>query len=303
MNKEEIEKKLLEQEIPLSEEEQSVIGQELQSPDYIYFRSDTDNFIVPKTYNEESTYSLIKQRIQGKKNRTILYLSAAATIAILVVSLAWLQFDRNRMIRIETGYGETRIVELSDGSLINLNALTSLTYPKHLSKKERIVELSGEAQLEVSKDSNRPFKVITDNLQVEVLGTIFNVKAYPEDETIETGLLEGSVKLSYANGRTCILTPGQTEIYHKATFLAQMVEKDFPVWTKELLKFENTPLESILQTLSRQYQVEFIIENDKELLKITGTFQTSQSLDEIMDILKEAGNFNYRKEGKQIVIE
>ena len=303
MNNENTRKKFLEQELPLTAEEQSLIQQDMQSADYNFYRSDTTDFRIPSGYEADSTYAYIMQKIRKRPSIGIRYWSIAASIAILVASFTWIQFGRNEIIRIETGYGETRSVSLSDGSEIKLNALSQLEYPKRFKGKERTLTLVGEARFEVVKSPDKPFKVNTELLQVEVLGTVFNLKAYPEESQAETALQEGSVRLNYPNGKSEILQPGQTAIWQKNTVTSQIIEKEFPEWTQGVLKFENAALETIIQTLARQYQSRFEIEDDKKQLRITGSFHTSQSLDEIMEILKEAGNFSYRKEGGTIRIK
>ena len=303
MNKDNTRETFLKQDTSLSEEEQALIERDLQSPDYDYFKSDAEGFLIPKGYDADSTYTVVQQRIGRKRTTLIRYWGAAASIAILLSVFSWIQFDRNRIISIETGYGETKSITLPDGSEVLMNALSTIEYRKRFGKQERSVKFSGEARWEVAKDAERPFKVNSEHLQVEVLGTIFNLKDYPEDEIIETALLEGLVQLHYSNGKSEMLRPGQTEVFHKSTGINQTSEKEFPEWDKGILQFNQTPLKSILQTLTRQYRIEFLVPNDKGEVKITGNFRSSQDLKEILDVLKEASGFNYKQESNQIIIE
>src|SRR5690606_1448893 len=104
--------------------------------------------------------------------------------------------DHNDFHTISTPKGGTYQVTLPDGSKVWLNAASTLKFPLNLaSEKERKIELNGEAYLEVVKDAKRPFKVITDQQLLQVLGTHFNISNYTDDQTVKTTLLEGSLRM------------------------------------------------------------------------------------------------------------
>ena len=112
----------------------------------------------------------------------------------------------------------SKFVLLSDGSRVWLNSNSSITYPETFSKSERNVQLTGEAYFEVSHDSLHPFRVQTNNIQVKVLGTSFNVRSYSSEKNTETTLVEGKVVIQNNDGNNlAMLTPGQMAEYDKTS--------------------------------------------------------------------------------------
>jgi transmembrane sensor len=181
-------------------------------------------------------------------------------------------------------------VQLSDGTKIFLNSDSKLKYPVTFNEGEaRKVELIyGEAYFEVSpssKHSGDSFKVFTKNQEVQVLGTHFNVKAYKEERLILTTLIEGKVKVN--NGLNAILlAPNQKAIVSNETKFIEVLNVDVShevAWVKGLLSFNEAPLEEIMQTLSRRYNVEVIFESEAiKKYKYTGILETKTALKEIL---------------------
>ena len=181
-------------------------------------------------------------------------------------------------------------VQLSDGTKIFLNSDSKLKYPVTFNEGEaRKVELIyGEAYFEVSpssKHSGDSFKVFTKNQEVHVLGTHFNVKAYKEERLISTTLIEGKVKVN--NGLNAVLlAPNQKAIVSNETKFIEVLNVDVShevAWVKGLLSFNEAPLEEIMQTLSRRYNVEVIFESEAiKKYKFTGILETKTALKEIL---------------------
>ena len=181
-------------------------------------------------------------------------------------------------------------VQLSDGTKIFLNSDSKLKYPVTFNEGEaRKVELIyGEAYFEVSpssKHSGDSFKVFTKNQEVHVLGTHFNVKAYKEERLISTTLIEGKVKVN--NGLNAVLlAPNQKAIVSNETTFIEVLNVDIShevAWIKGLFSFNEAPLEEIMQTLSRRYNVEVIFESEAiKKYKFTGILETKTALKEIL---------------------
>lgn len=164
-------------------------------------------------------------------------------------------------------YGRRFQVELSDGTKAHVNAGSSLRYPvQFLKGSDRNVFLSGEAFFEVSKDTNRPFIVNADQLDIEVLGTKFNVHVYQEDQLSEVVLVEGSVALS-ANkigSSPVLLKPGQKGSFNKSSAeiaTSSVVTDIYTSWMQGKLVFRNMPFENILRKLERHYNVTIVNTN------------------------------------------
>jgi len=187
-------------------------------------------------------------------------------------------------------YGKTFKVTLSDGSIVHLNAGTTFKYPEQFDiESNRKVYLTGEAFFEVSEDKKRPFIVHSNNVDVEVLGTVFNISNFPEEPSQVT-LVEGSVRLSESKNseNNTILIPNNKSTWNNNTrqFETENVNiKLYIAWVYGELMFQNEPFENVIKKLERSYGVKII--NNNALLatqKFTGTIKIKES--EIKDILE-----------------
>lgn len=201
--------------------------------------------------------------------------------------------------RIETPVGGQYELQLPDGTRVWLNAASSLKYPASFSSlKQRSVELTGEAYFEVAKDKTKPFLVKSKGQEVEVLGTHFDVNAYPDEQSIRTTLIEGSVKL---NGQLT-LKPGQQSVLNDGKFNVKEVNaNDAADWKNGEFVFNNEPLTSILKKAARWYGVEIVYTN--ELARIptfTGSVSRSENISSVLNMLEETSNVRFSIAGKQI---
>ncbi|HJU45510.1 MAG TPA: FecR domain-containing protein [Chitinophagaceae bacterium] len=165
---------------------------------------------------------------------------------------------------LSTPRGGTYQITLPDGSKVWLNAESSITYPVAFTGNERRVELvDGEAYFEVAKDSKRPFIVsVDDNMEVEVLGTHFNVNAYEDEEVIKTTLVEGKVKVNKSNksNESLLLIPGQqakVNIENETITVINDVDTEEAIaWKEGLFYFEDDDIKTVMRQLARWYDVE-----------------------------------------------
>lgn len=169
---------------------------------------------------------------------------------------------------IKIPYGKKFEVQLSDGTLVHLNAGTSLRYPVQFVKNQnRQVYLLGEAFFEVEKDKEHPFDVNTQNVNVEVLGTKFNVDTYSENPRTDVVLVEGKVSL-YKDQKTkenqVYLKPGEkgsNERGQSEITTEQVNTEYYTAWIKGSLVFKNASFDDIIKKLERRYNVTFINKN------------------------------------------
>jgi transmembrane sensor len=201
--------------------------------------------------------------------------------------------------RIETPIGGQYELQLPDGTRVWLNAASSLKYPASFyDQKQRSVELTGEAYFEVAKDKTKPFVVKSKGQEVEVLGTHFDVNAYPDEQSIKTTLIEGSVKL---NGQLT-LKPGQQSVLSDGKFNVKEVNAiDAADWKNGEFVFTNEALTSILKKVSRWYGVEIVYTN--ELVKVptfSGSVSRSENISSVLNMLEETSNVRFAIIGKQI---
>jgi len=166
-------------------------------------------------------------------------------------------------------YGKRTQIALSDNSTIWLNSGSKLVYPVHFADNKREVFLDGEAVFVVTPDKNHPFHVVTRDMEIKVLGTVFDLCAYSDDSTVNTVLAHGSVELIYKRGSLFGSTkekmvPGMLAVYDLAdeTLVQKKVNtKDYTSWKDGYLVMEKNSLGSIAKKLSRYYNVPIEIES------------------------------------------
>ncbi|MDO6517400.1 FecR family protein [Zobellia uliginosa] len=207
-------------------------------------------------------------------------------------------------------YGKRFDLILSDGSHVVLNSGTSLRYPvKFIKDKNREVFLTGEAFFEVTKNKKQPFIVNTNGLNIKVLGTKFNVSAYPEDNSTNTVLVEGSVKLRHKDGNdretSTLLTPGHLASLNK-TDRKIMVENAetsiYTAWMNGDVIFRHLSFKNIIKKLERHYNVHITNKNpelDEELF--TASFN-NKTLDEVLKTFKDNYGIDYTIANNQVTI-
>lgn len=236
--------------------------------------------------------------------------AAVAVIAVLSVT-AW-NFsllrelkNENTSFLAEVPAGDKVQLTLPDKSSVKLNSESSLSYT-YLDGK-RVVRLEGEGYFQVCKDKKHPFVVQVGNLNIEVLGTSFNVYSYEDNDFVETSLIEGSVRLydSKSPSESFILKPSQKAIYSKNNGKISCRNTDNikeTAWTQNHLVFESEKLGSVFQKIERWYGVHIDllcpeIANDQ----ISGSFKDEQ-LPYVMEALKFQYGFDYEITGNNVTI-
>lgn len=256
-------------------------------------------------YSAGPTFSLLEKRIVAWRRRRFLRIasSVAAVIVLCVVSWSvYLYLSPAGLLTIST-LAETKQVQLPDGSQITLNRYSALTYPEKFKKKNREVSLQGEAYFVVSKDTAHPFIVQTGLVDVRVLGTEFNVEAYPRDELVTTTLFGGAVAMEAEDGKSVVLAPGESAVYQKAgKLLAKTTHpalSDVKAWRDGAFVFNDIALKEIVRQLANAFNVEIRLD-DKQLAeyKMTGRFVRGETLNEILGLLGEVGRFHVEQENE-----
>lgn len=240
-------------------------------------------------------YDHIMSKVRWQHRKRILFRVAAILIPfILIIGQFW-YLNRNvdllgdaEINEIYVPKGERTLIVFQDGTKAYLNSESRIKYPCKFTLLERKVFLEGEAFFEVSSNRKRPFIVDLNGLEIKVLGTTFDVKAYPEDHEVYVVLETGSVSISSFSHQIAHLNPGEKAVYNRKTNTckisrpANLTSKS--AWRKNLIVFENTPLEEVIQVLSRWYDVDFIIE-DTSVYRYSYTLTSSKK--QIHQILEE----------------
>lgn len=199
---------------------------------------------------------------------------------------------------IATPKGGTYQVTLPDDTKVWLNAASTLTYPQQFGPHERRVILSGEAYFDVSPNKHKPFRVESRGQEIEVVGTAFNVSAYPDEEEAKTTLVEGAVRLA-ANRENVTLKPGQQGTLTTGTIRVEAVDvAPYVGWKDNEFVFDGIALPDAMKQLSRWYDMEVVYEGDIPVLPFYGSFSRLLPLSETLAILKEANvGFTMQKAG------
>lgn len=262
-----------------------------------------------------------------------------AALALLLMGLGALLFymvgsgkpvTKLMTYAVEAPLGAKAKVTLPDGTLVNLNAGSKLTYTSEYNERERNVLLSGEAFFKVAKDKSKPFTVIASGLKVKALGTSFNVKAYPQDDIIETTLVEGSVKIESKNraNEPKVLMPKEKLTFHKAKNemeIAQLrSETEKPVvekkteareeqklktlesitsWKENRLIFDNENLNEMVVKMQRWYGVQIQLKaSDLTNAHFSGKFIYNETIYQVLDILSRTTPIHYQTKDHVIYI-
>lgn len=212
-------------------------------------------------------------------------------------------------ISVEAPLGSRTKLYLPDGTLVWLNAGSRMTYSQGFGVDNRKVELEGEGYFEVQRNEKLPFFVKTKDLQLQVLGTKFNFRDYPEDHEVVVSLLEGKVELNnlLKKEKEAFLAPDERAILNKANGLMTVetvTASNASQWTDGYLFFDEELLPDIVKELERSYNVNIHIANDSlNKFRFYGNFvRREQSIQEVLDALASTEKIQYKIEERNITI-
>lgn len=192
---------------------------------------------------------------------------------------------------------------LADGTKVWLNAASSLKFPTAFAGKERKVELLGEAYFEVAKNAAKPFKVEVDGMEVEVLGTHFNINSYDDEASTRTTLLEGSIQIN-KNNRSSLLRPGQQARLNREGEIRIIEHADVEeaiAWKEGKFQFDRADIHQVMRQISRWYDVEVQF---KGIIPkhFGGTISRSVNLSKVLNMLELTGEVRFRVEDHKVLV-
>jgi len=291
---------------------------------------------LPKAKNKDEIFDKLSSRLhfKGDKVHNEIYerrslqshisagwLKIAATVLILITSVFIMYFAQvnwwssvqeetiaNEVIIKSNPRGKKSLITLPDGSKVKLNSESHLEYYSDF-EQERSVKLVGEAFFEILRDTLRPFYVNTGDLRVRVLGTSFNVQAYPFDKSINVALVTGKVLIEQDDGLQMkpmeYLDPEEMLVYDHRSSAYNITSFDTRKvigWKDGELHFEEEDFGEVIEELERWYGVEIIVNSGVDLSgKFSGTYK-GQLLETVLDGMGFTSDFDFRIEGKKVYI-
>lgn len=244
-------------------------------------------------------------------NKSIEWLKIAIAVTLTLLLGHFYQeykagLDVMSMTTVSVPEGQRTNITLPDGTNVWLNARTTIQYPVSFNRRERFVILKGEAYFDVKRNESKPFVVHTDAYSIEVLGTKFNVNAYPKTEKFETTLMHGSVKVTLKTDslQTVILKPDHKLSLEKGRLIMTKVEDYNPYrWKEGLICFSDESFPNIMKDFDKYYGVKIVIKNKRVLQSsFTGKFRQSDGIDYALRILQKNLNFKYEKDNEKQII-
>ena len=263
--------------------------------------------ISPETENREEAGKAYIKFTKRVKQKTIFKLIRSsfkyvAAIAVIIFSTYWItnHFLINSPVLVADNNtlfvpaGQRAQITLQDGTIVWLNAKSTLIYPSHFFGDERTVSISGEAYFEVAKDDNKPFIVDAQDSKIKVRGTHFNVYCYPDAEIVQTSLLEGAIDVFLLNSTQKVsLKPNEqiTITGGKAT-VGPISNFESFLWKDGIYSFVNERLEDIVKKFELYYDIKIIIEKSSlKDIRYTCKFRQREGIKEILDLIHRIHSF------------
>ena len=193
---------------------------------------------------------------------------------------------------------------LSDGTRVCLNAASSITYPVNFSGQTREVSISGEAYFEVAKNPLKPFIVKARGSETRVLGTHFNIMAYPDEEEVKTTLFEGSVKFS-KNNSSVLLKPGQQANLPNSSDHISVSDANVEetlAWKNGYFLFQDEDIHSIMRKVSRWYDVDVSYDNNIKKLTFGGSLSRYKDINDLLKMLQSTGAVHFKINERRITV-
>ena len=274
---------------------------------------------LPQRFDPLLAYEKLQGELVPTRNRPRRgwrYNGVAAALVLLLVAGGLFYSYRTEIINqlhpvaycsVSVSPGSRQQVQLTDGTKIYLNAGSQLRYPTRFRPDQRQVFLKGEGYFEVTPDPARPFLIQSGGLITRVLGTSFNLQAYPEDGAHRVTVVSGSVQVSHpTTAQHTVLQPGEQAVYSaKEQVLTRVSVPDASVssaWTDGTLMFDNTPLPEVIMVLNRKYDVHIQLANERlNNCRIFGSFKRP-SLETTLEVVCQSLNASCRYQGREIVI-
>ncbi len=287
-------------------------------------------------YDTESNKAeILPSKIKVTNKKAVAWGSAIAATFFFVVILTYLLYVQKKPLELSqnivtTKPGSKSKLTLPDGTQVWLNSDSKITYDEKFGNDVREVQLTGEAYFDVVKDKNRPFIIHSKVMDIKVLGTAFNVRAYPDEKTFETSLIRGIIEVTLKNNpdKKIILRPNEKLIIQDKPEEAPGKHNEIPEteekplltlsnvryfkndsssvetsWIKNKLAFDSESFELVAKKIEKWYGVHITIKGTElKNVEFTGLFE-DETLPEVMDALRLTGSFKYSINRREVTVQ
>jgi ferric-dicitrate binding protein FerR (iron transport regulator) len=253
----------------------------------------------------------LKLRNRTLRKRMLSVLSIAAGIILILSTVTMSLVNRDQVFKKTyteniAPRGQKSQVVLPDGTKVFLNSGSMIRYDNTFGRKYRNIDLAGEAYFEVSRHEKLPFIISTDDVSITVVGTKFNVTAYPEDNTVETIVSEGKVSVAQKNGSSAVmLSANQKATFHKGTGLLLMNDVNSAIyssWKEDMLIFDNENFADVIKKLERWYDVSIHVAGTDSIIDRYTLTIKSESLREVLELISLTTNIDYSIKAGDVMI-
>jgi ferric-dicitrate binding protein FerR (iron transport regulator) len=202
-----------------------------------------------------------------------------------------------------TPRGGQYAITLTDGTKVWLNSVSSLRFPTSFTGADRTVELTGEGYFEVAHDPSKPFLVKVNDIEARVLGTQFNIMAYPDEESVRTTLLEGSVRINQ-HSQSVLLKPGQQARITNSKSISVINDADTDqavAWKNGVFDFDGSDIETTMRQISRWYDINVVYES-KITEHFNGAIVRNSSIEKVLQLLEYTGVVHFKIQGRKVFV-
>lgn len=275
--------------------------------------------IQEKEQLKQEAYSLLKKQEQEQKYTISIsqrFIRKIATIAAAVVAIFTIGYGGVKYLNHKSSsniifaesttlIGETQTVTLPDGTKVYLNACSYISYPQKFEGNERKITLIGEAYFQVARNEKQPFIVQTEQFDVKVLGTTFNIKAYKEDETQAVSVESGKVQVDMPEAMIRLIANEEMNYNINAgEYRKHKEEESVAVWRKGHFRFNQTPIMDVARELERAYNCKISIKEGQSFDNLITGEHSNENLENILKTIQYATGikYNYDKNTNKILL-
>jgi transmembrane sensor len=259
-------------------------------------------------YNTDAAWQKVAQHIDQKKTRTLFptqFLRYAAAISVLFIS-GWLLYQQFIKVERLNVTAENAIVKdtLPDGTTVVLNKQSALAIELKRGGSKKLLKLNGEAKFIVSNEKSDELIVQAGETFIKDIGTVFNVKAYPEQNTIEVTVLDGEVMFYTADQKGITLKAGMKGLYNKnlKSFAIDKPDTNVVAYANRNFVFEETSLAEVVQALNAIYEKPIKVDDAIKNCKVTVTFE-GEEIETIAEIIAETLGLTFEDKGDSVLLK